>query len=83
MNKELFEDMQQQLEQEVEHLSKLVSNNDLDDEGEISQHITAILSCGRTVSKRMQNFFHAINFDLLGRLEQSVVTIADFTPRNF
>lgn len=82
LNQALFEDMQQQFEGEVERLSSLLAMTGFDDEDAKKQHLTGVLNCARTTMKRMQNFYDAINTGLLGQLQQSVVSIADFMPHN-
>jgi len=82
LNQALFEDMQQQFEGEIERLSKLLSMTELELEGIKKKHLADVLTCARTTMKRMQNFYDAINSGLLGQLEQSVVSIADFMPHN-
>lgn len=82
LNRPLFEDMQQQFESSVEHLSNLLSTSDLNTDMERRIFIADVLNCARMVLKRMDNFYDAINSGLLGQLEQSVVSIADFRPQN-
>lgn len=96
-NQGLFEDMQQQFEAEVERLSNHLwtldqegmehfidkdSSQNPEIEAEGKRKLLEVVNCARTVMKRMQNFFDAINTDLLGQLEQSVVSIADFMPHH-
>jgi len=82
LNQALFEDMQQQFEGEIERLSSLLSMMEFEMEDSKKTHLTQVIQCARTTMKRMQNFFEAINSGLLGQLEQSVVSIADFMPQN-
>ena len=80
-NQPLFEDMQQQIEAEVERLSKLLSTAELEPD-QVREHLVEVLNCARMVLRRLQNFYNGINSGLLGQLEQSVVSISDFMPHN-
>ena len=82
LNQGLFEDMQQQFEAEVERLSGYLSTMELPANTTKEMHLMNVLNCSRATKKRMQNFYEAINSGLLGQLEQSVVSIADFMPPN-
>lgn len=81
VNQQLFEDLQQQFESEVENLSRLLYAEI--DTLDLNSRYQMVINSSRSVSRRMRNLYHAINYDLLGQLEQSVCYIASFVPAGF
>eukprot|EP00210_Caulerpa_lentillifera_P003053 g2915.t1 len=81
LNQQVFEDLQQQFENEVENLSKLLyeESEDLD----LEERQTMVINSSRSINRRMRNLYHAIDVDLLGQQVQSACYIADFVPNGF